>query len=1080
MNKPLKILQASAGSGKTFSLAVHYLTLLFSGEHKYREILAVTFTNKATAEMKDRILEVLEALAKGDDSEKIADYRKLILQAHRDLNAESLKLKADKIYRKILHDYSRFSVSTIDGFVQKVIRGFAFELGLDAGYALEMNIEKVKQELTLRLEKLFDENESLLKWVVELALDRIGNNKSWNYKSELMSLSKEVFNDKFGIFEESLKKFDEGKTELVFGEYIKFSKELVKDYEAKLADIALQCAQIFNQSSADADLLNKTNTGQLRQFSKIVNADFSGINSLSKLVDNPNRWFKKNALSSLYEELNPTLKTLIETYENGLADYTLAKAFLRNGYYLRLMQEIATLLGQYRAESDTLLISDAQKLLTGIADDAGENPSFIWEKMGVRYRNFLFDEFQDTSGKQWNSFKTLLTNAIATHDGRFHDHLIVGDTKQSIYRWRDGDYKLLHQQAKTDVGLANVFDDSLQENYRSTEEIIKFNNHLYQGIARSLQDRVNEEVENDETLQVYWQSEKNKYGAVITSIYEKIAQKTHPKTLPNGIIKIKRITVGENEDISKKALALQEMVAELISLLQEKGYKQKEIGVLVRTNAEATEVVSALMDANLDVISGEALKIANSSAIQLIINVLKMMVTTPTHSALYKANAIALYANISGKTSNGDQYFDLANRPIATLIDVLPAPFCKDHQQWLQFPIAEITERIIASFGLDQYQIDSADDGRQENKTNPFLPYLLAFRDLVGKASALGDKGISSFLDWWDEEGSEKNLPSPETADAIQVLTIAKSKGLAFRAVFIPFCDWSLGGMPNTTFWVPTAETPYEAMGSLPLHYTSSLKSSSVGKHYVEELLFNHMDALNNLYVATTRAKDYLYLSFAGKQKKSLNNIGDAIYEVYEEDFTHSQEVVIGKFSAIGDKIKERNLITLTKYPTTKRLEEIYSATEDRPQRYLENIEKSGRRGALLHQILEKANQENEVEHVVDEMITQGFLTIDEKSEYVNGANEVLQHPALSALLRRSGTQFSERSLVDLDGKSKRPDKLIIGKDDVVIIDYKFTAMQSDSHVMQIKKYEELIKEMGYVNVKSYLFYAELKELREV
>ncbi|RRN77111.1 DNA helicase UvrD, partial [Pseudoxanthomonas sp. SGD-10] len=204
MQKPVKILQASAGSGKTFSLAVHYLTLLFSSDSKYREILAVTFTNKATEEMKSRILEVLKGLALDSDSSSIGSYRDLILKAYPHFTRESLADKADKIYRKILHDYSRFSVSTIDGFVQRVVRSLAFELDLDASYTLEMNIDKVKDNLVERLDKELDKKPALVRWIIELAKERIEQNKSWNYKAELLTLTSEIFKERFAAFEEAL------------------------------------------------------------------------------------------------------------------------------------------------------------------------------------------------------------------------------------------------------------------------------------------------------------------------------------------------------------------------------------------------------------------------------------------------------------------------------------------------------------------------------------------------------------------------------------------------------------------------------------------------------------------------------------------------------------------------------------------------------------------------------------------------------------------------------------------------------------------------------------------------------------
>jgi len=1087
MPKPLKILQASAGSGKTFSLTAHYLTLLFSGDDKYREILAVTFTNKATEEMKTRILQVLLGFAKGDVSKKIEDYRLLVLASHPHLTTESLKLKADLIYRKILHDYSRFSVSTIDGFVQKVIRGFAFELGLDSGYSLEMNTEKVKKELTAKLEKLLDEKDNLLQWVVELALDRISNNKSWNYNAELVKLVGEVFKDQFKEFELAVGSFGAENTDIVFKKYIDFSKNYIKKFETDLIDLAENAFGIIEVSGFSSDDFKGKSRSPLLKFRGIMNGTFGDVEKVLKLIDDEENWFPKGKPNELYEDINPILHQLKTVYSNGIADYTLAKAFIKNGYFLRLMQEIAVLLAAYREENETLLISDAQKLLNGIAEDAGENPSFIWEKMGNKYRNFLFDEFQDTSANQWNSFKALVSNAIATHDGKLHDHLIVGDAKQSIYRWRDGDYKLLHQKAKADLETHNVFDDQLEENYRSTEEIIKFNNELYRKISVLLQEKINNEIPlDDEALNLFWNHEKNQYADIITKIYDGVAQNTHPKTTKGGIIKIKKIEfekpkangdgIVENiatdtEPENKKEASLAEMLKEVNLLLNEKGYQQREIGVLVRSNAEATEVVNALMEAGLDVISGEALKIASSTAIKLIVNVLKLLVVSSANSALYKANCIALYAQLHEKAINGDNYFALKDTPIENLKHVLPADFCTNYKIWLGLPVSELIEKIITAFGLDIYT---------KNNINPFLPYLLAFRDLTNKASKQGEKGISSFLNWWEEEGHNKNLPSPETANAIQVMTIHKSKGLAFRAVFIPFCDWPLGGRPNSTFWVPMDDTPYADLQSIPLQFTSQLKGSSVTKYYLEELLMNYMDALNSLYVATTRAKDYIYISFPGKKKPSLSHVGDAVFNAYVEDFEKSDEIQIGSFSDKGDGVESFHALNLSAYPTTTRLEEVYEETESRPQKYIDNITKSGKKGSNLHAILAEVNKVEEVAGVIDRLVLEGLISEDERADYAQQVEEVLSHPELSVLLSQNADQINEKSIIGIDGKTYRPDKLVLNGKQVFLIDYKFTAEESQNHVAQITNYKNLIEAMGYENVKPYLFYATLRKLKAV
>ncbi len=402
MPQPLKILQASAGSGKTFSLTAHYLTLLFSGDNKYREILAVTFTNKATEEMKTRILEVLLGLAKGNPSKKIEDYRKLILLAYPILSTQELQFKADKIYRKILHDYSRFSVSTIDGFVQKVIRGFAFELGLNADYNLEMNYDKVKDDLVNKLDEALDHNKQLLQWIIDLAIERISDNKSWNYKFELYNLIGEIFSERFQIFEDAVSALGLENIDELFKKYISVTKAEIKNFEEELVSLATEANEALNVIGVETEHLKGKSRSPLAKIILVARGDFSKTEPLFNLIDEPDEWFQKNAnFPEAYDTVNPILQKLKTHYLTHLPNYSLAIAFNKNLYYLRLMQEIAVLLKEYRAENDNLLISDAQKLISGITEDAGDNPSFIWEKVGNRYRNFLFDEFQDTSTSQW-------------------------------------------------------------------------------------------------------------------------------------------------------------------------------------------------------------------------------------------------------------------------------------------------------------------------------------------------------------------------------------------------------------------------------------------------------------------------------------------------------------------------------------------------------------------------------------------------------------------------------------------------------------------------------------------------------
>lgn len=1073
MQKPLKILQASAGSGKTFSLAAHYLTLLFSNENKYRELLAVTFTNKATEEMKTRILNVLKGLA--EDDENVDSYRNIILKTHPHLAGEALKQNADKIYRKILHDYSRFAVSTIDGFVQKVIRGFAFELGLSADYALEMNYDKVKDELVQKMDASLDNNKQLLEWIIALALERISDNKNWDYKFELGNLINEIFKESFEVFEQALATIGTENIDALFQRYNEATKQEIDTYEKQLAEYGKQAVALFERYNVDKTDFVQGSRNWLWKLHAFINNDQEKFAKIFALIDNPDAWFKPGkGDESMYRELNSLLKTIQTFYEEKVGSYELAIAFRKNLYYLRLMQEVVTLLSAYRNENDNLLISDAQKLITGITGDAGDNPSFIWEKVGARYRNFLFDEFQDTSVNQWKSFRMLLANTLASAEGKYIDNLIVGDTKQSIYRWRNGDWNILHQQAKQDIGGLYVLEESLAENYRSTANIIDFNNNLYQLLPALMQSYLNNAVEEQPpAMSEWWNS--NGFSEVITSVYAGAEQSKAPSTKPGGTIKVKRFSKAEDDtarytEAVFRGQVLNDVIQEIEALIQEKNYARKDIAILVRSNFEATACVEKLMQHKIPVISGDALLISNNLAVDLIINTLKVITGIDEQTALYKANCIALYHAVHQNQVAPNLYCDLNEKSLSQLDNVLPASLCANWQQWLQLPLAELVENLIASYQLNHLQ--------------QHIPYLLAFRDLIGNATKPGEKGIGAFMEWWEEEGCKKSLPSPDGADAVQVITIHKSKGLAFRAVFVPFCIWDNETKANAVFWVPAQDTLYHELGNMPLRFSKTLARTSVAKAYFKELLYSNMDSLNMLYVATTRAKDFLYLAtMFKKEADKLSNIGDVINAAMQEfnpEFAKDNLYEKAAYISTAAAPPERSCITLENYPTSQRLSDLYVATEDKHIIHLLNTEKSGRRGSLAHDVLANASNEDETDEYLDKLLSEGVIQEEERQPLKQVVMDVLQHPELSKLLHQSGHNIIERNIIDVNGRIQRPDRILIKDDSVLLLDYKFTLEQSDKHVEQVLKYKDLLHQMGYADVQPYLFYAVRKELKKV
>ncbi|GAB3432619.1 UvrD-helicase domain-containing protein [Niabella aquatica] len=1076
MQKPVKILQASAGSGKTFSLAAQYLILLFSGENKYREILAVTFTNKATEEMKTRILEVLAGLAKG--SEQAKSYRQIILKEYPQLNNESLQQQADAIYRKILHDYSRFSVSTIDGFVQKVIRGFAFELGLSADYALELNIEKVKDDLLERLDESLSHNRYILDWIIQLALEKIKENKSWNYKNELRNIISEIFKESFQLFEDSLAQLTPDELNELFKAYAKNTRQQIKHYEDAIESQVAKAAAIFDRYQLDKSHFVNGSRNWLWKLQTLNDHDDTKTDKIFALIDTPDLWFKEGkGAVSLYNELNPILKKIKSFREEHIGGYKLALAFNQNLYYLRLMQEVAVLLAQYRNENGNLLISDAQKLVTGITDDAGDNPSFIWEKVGNKYRHFLFDEFQDTSTQQWKSFRSILVNALASATGRQTDHLIVGDVKQSIYRWRSGDWNILHRQVKQDVQEEQVAEESLEENYRSTKNIIAFNNLLYREIPTLLQTEINNALNAQPAATQQWWKEK-KLDTIISDVYSGSFQKNAASTRDGGKIKVQRLG-GDGQRYTEKQFkedALHGATAAITDLLEHYHYQYKDIAVLVRSNYEAGLCVNRLMQQNIPVLSGDALLIANNPAIDLIINTLKVFTGLNEQTALYKANCIALYHTIHKKGGHGQDliepglYFELNNKSLSRLSDALPPALCANWQSWLQLPLAELVETLFECYRL--------------TALTQHIPYLMAFRDLVNKATKAGEKGIIAFLEWWEEEGTVQTLPSPEGANAVQIITIHKSKGLAFRAVLVPFCNWDIKTKANTIFWVPATGSPYHQVGTIPLKFNESLARSTAAKAYFEELLYGNMDSLNMLYVATTRAKDFLYLATMGKKDEGkIATIGDTLNAVIKEhDATFAESGIYesGEIVCLKEPGVDRTTFRLNRYPTSGRLSKLYETSEEKHIIHLLNMEKSGRKGSLAHEILANASGEKEADRYLDKLLLDGTIKKEELPGLKQAVMDVLNDPQIISLFTEAQQHIVEKNIIDIHGKIQRPDRIIIARHRVVLLDYKFTLEQHISHREQILRYKDLLEQMGLKNINAYLFYATGKELKMV
>ena len=538
----LTVYRASAGAGKTHKLTGEYLTLLFTGPGAFRRILAVTFTNKATDEMKTRIVDELYNLASGRKS----DYVELLKSAY-SLTEIQVRKQAAQILIDILHDYSAFNISTIDRFFQQTMRAFTREIGLQGGYGIEMDQELV---LTTAIDNLLSdlekpESKDLLGWLLRFAEDKIESGGEWNLRKDIMALSREVFKESYKAFSEAVgrdiedkKALEDYKNELygIIRSVEATAKELGERGLAILNKYGLKVTDFKGGSRSPLTLLDRLVQGEMKEPS----ATFIG------LADNLDGCFTKTVslgtrqiIGCAFEDgLNDCIKGIISLFGN-LTAYNTAREIVRYYYTLGILTDVSRQIAAYREEKNVMLIADTTELLSKVIE--GSDAPFIYEKTGTHVDHYMIDEFQDTSGMQWNNFRPLIEESLA----HSRDNLIVGDVKQSIYRFRNSDWKLLDEQVQADFSPEVVHEETLKDNWRSCRNIVEFNNALFTTLPGVLQAVYNEAL----SVSSLSEEQRAAFFTKIMSAYDKSFQQVPPPFMQkDGHVRIEFLSGDDEKD----------------------------------------------------------------------------------------------------------------------------------------------------------------------------------------------------------------------------------------------------------------------------------------------------------------------------------------------------------------------------------------------------------------------------------------------------------------------------------------------------------------------------------------------------
>lgn len=1092
MHNKLTIYKASAGSGKTHTLTEEFLKLAIKYPENFKHILAVTFTNKAAEEMKVRILEALNELVKHGNK---AGFYSVFQKSFPDYSEIDLLKRARIVRDNILHNYSFFSINTIDSFVQKVIRAFTFEIGVQSGYRIELDTEKVVDELTELLSQATDENEYLKNWLINFAHHKIDDGKSWDFRGEIKDLAKEIFKEQFQALEPE--NSDEEKDEFVkISSYYTDLQKIKSAFTGKLKIYSQKAKGILIKHNALEQNLGG-NFKIIRNYllkGIIENQDDKLLpnKTVNNAIDTVEKWYAKsastnvkNTVTSLYHELNPILKDILNLLDNDLAEYISANNILSNFHAFGILTSLADLLPEYRQDNNLLLISDTTRILKELV--AGNDAPFIYEKIGNKYRHLLIDEFQDTSGFQWENFKPLIKNSLSENNA----NLIVGDIKQSIYRWRGGDWRLLLKGVEQDIGKYYIEDKNLDTNWRSKKNIVDFNNYIFKNAAQVCQNIFNlklSSLSEDDLIDF-----GKELSDIILNSYKDTYQKLPKRADKNG--GSVRIEFIEQESRSKnqyKEKVLELLPQRIEQLILERKFNAGDIAVLVRTNKQGKEVAEILLDymsspeaeVQYPIISSESLFLSNSYAVRILINALYFVNNQNDKLHLTAlASEIIRYLN---NTTTTHKHFEQNNIEHS---EIIPKAFFNELENLKKNNLFQICEQLIEIFGLKTIKDQNA--------------YIQTFQEVVKEFTGNDSVDMEQFLKWWEERGKNKSVLLSDQDSSLKIMTIHKSKGLAFGVVILPFFDWGLekSALSRTIIWTHPQKPPFNKFKVVPLVYRNALSISTFKKEYYEETLYTLMDALNMMYVAFTRPKEELivYAPFNSKLKETKNVadllqllLSDKMFVTDEKgyipvpDFFNVNENILEISSELKtydkkNETKPENSFELEEYPVsdwTKKLNILHHA-EDFFIQSIKYIEDKVNYGSLMHEIFARIKTPKDIDFVLNEQYYDGKINSKELDNLRIKIKSIIEDEKVADWFSDKWKVKNEDAILDEDGSLKIPDRVLIGKDKTIVIDFKFGQARPEHHE-QVGKYMYLLQKMNYPHIEGYLYYAETRKVVKV
>ncbi len=1030
------IYDASAGSGKTYALVKEYLKIILTAKSNdaYRNILAITFTNKAVHEMKTRIVDSLSEFAKADTNPKALGLMQHI-SAETQLSLTDIKRKSQQIIKHIIHNYAAFDILTIDKFTHKIIRAFAHDLNLPITFEVSLDTENLLTEAVDALISRAGEDETLTKLLIDFTMEKTDDDKSWDISREILETGRLILNEnsreEIGQFKDkTISEFLAVKSKL---------SEAAKVLELENIALANRAMHLMESNGIDRKSFSRETfpnhfgyiqRGELKSTHKRFH-EFEDV-AINKTATD------KTIIESLIPEWLQILATIYKNFEKR--DFY--KAFLKNITPLSLLNTLSSELATIQEEQNILSIAAFNAIIH--REIQNQPAPFIYERLGERYRHFFIDEFQDTSEMQWLNLIPLIDNATSSEIGGEKGTLmIVGDPKQSIYRWRGG-------KAEQFIALSkeqNPFNNPekllvhLDRNYRSYSQIIDFNNRFFKFLSGVFKNEDYRDLYENKSHQLH----NDRVGGYVNLSF-----------LPQDF------SEDEDEAPEKETLYVKATVQAIHKALSQ-GFEYRDIAILTRKRGQGIAVATYLTEQKIPLLSSETLMIRNATEVSFIIHVLKYL----RSSLDLESKAQILY--YLAKAQPQIPIHDFISQGMAQVPE-------HDFESWLlshdlDFSFAEIRKKAL----YDAVEMIISNFIHPET-SNAYLQYFL---DIVLERDLRNQAGIADFLEYWDKNSEKFSIPSPEGNNAVRILTIHKSKGLEFPVVIMPFAEEDYNRNPKDKLWL---DATGDAIG-MPKALVDNSKfveglGLSAANVYLQKKQEELLDNINVLYVALTRAVEQLYVISAmtldknGATKESnmasffidfLDYQG--LFETNTLSYEFGSPIRLSERSQPGESGKIIPLVAQRLDPRNIKIAQREALMWGTYQQEAISY------GNVIHEILSFVKTKADICSVIAMAVEDGLITVTQQEAVAKTISDIIGHEALLDYFSEQNIIFNEQTIIQKEGRTVKPDRMVLtAQNEMLLLDYK-TGLHQPKYQQQLEEYQAAIEKMGYRVTKKALVY---------